>query len=498
MSRTLRNILWIFASIVLAKAIGIVTSLLIPKILGPANYGIWVTMLLILQYAPIASLGTVEALIKQFPYHAARGEIEEARGIEEGVFGSIIVGSVLWLLLGLLFPLVMVVQAFQPVFPMMRVMVLAASLGLFSAFFSFRLVAHQRFKLVGLTDTFRSVALFVLLVSFSYAWSLNGSAFGYLASEFIVCMLLAIVSTYACGKIGVKFAPHLLLELIKIGLPITIVWWIYILQTSAGSLISMTFLGKTATGYLGLGISASSILVLIPDAVNRVLYPRINEEVGKSSNNKSMERVVITPSRIISLMLALFIGLLLLILPTLYKEFFLKFWPGLLCGQILFLGAFFSCLVRSGANYLIAKDKQALLLRYVLISLVTNVLGNIFLIKIGLGIEGIALGTAFSSVLLTTLVWMSVFRIMGYDNAEQWKALFNLYYPLILTIFLILVIKVLFRGALLESSFLSFLYMGLFLTIFLGISSLVPFYRGCFMEIYHIVKINKLSKVVVE
>jgi O-antigen/teichoic acid export membrane protein len=498
MSRTLSNILWVFSSIVLTKGIGMATSLLIPKILGPANFGIWVTMLLILQYSPILCLGTVEALIKQFPYHAAKGDIIKAQEIEEGVLGSIVIGSVLCLLVGLILPLVMIVQSVQSVLPVMRVMVIVASLSLFSAFFYFRLMAHQHFKLVGLADSFRAIVVFVFLVSFSYAWNLKGSAFGYLLSEFIVCMVLFKISTYACGKIGLKFEPHLLLPLVRVGFPITIVWWIYILQSSACSLIAMAFLGKAATGYLGLGLSITSILVLIPDAINRVLYPKINEEVGKSGNHKTMEQYVITPARIISLLLSLFIGLLLLILATLYNRFFENYWPGLLCGQILLFGAFFSCLVRSGANFLIAKDKQTLVLRYVLISLGTNVLGNILLIKIGFGIEGIAFGTAFSSAILTTLIWMSVYKMMEYDKAEQWKALFNLYSPYILTIFLICLMQLLFNGVLLESNALSFLYIGIFLTLFFMISYFIPSCRRLFLEICHNVKINMLSKVAVE
>jgi O-antigen/teichoic acid export membrane protein len=493
MNRIIRNILWVSISITVSKGIGMATSFVMPKLLGPDNFGIWVTMLLIVQYAPIACLGTGESLVRMFPYYSARRDFGKTREIENGVFGSVVIASVLFLLLSLLFLFIINVPDFNVVLPLARVMVLAASVSLFSAFFSLRLVAHQNFKMVGFSEILRSIVTFFILVSFTYAWSLEGSAFGYLSSEIIVCTVLAIFSYFACGEIGIKFSPHLLLWLVRVGLPITMVWWVYILQTTAGSLISINLLGKTSTGYLGLGISISSILVLIPDAVNRVLYPRINEEVGKGSDFKTMERIVIMPSLITSFILALSIGIIVLIMPISYYILFERYLPGLLCGQILIFGAFFNCLVRSGANFLIAKDKQYIVLKFVLIGLGANISCNIILIQTGFGIEGISLGTALSSILVTSMIWISVFRLMGQGKTEQWKSLFNLYSPFLLAIILILILKMVFRGVLVETGPISFLYITLFFALFAAISYFLFDGRRWFEEVYRSVKMTEIA-----
>ncbi len=63
------------------------------------------------------------------------------------------------------------------------------------------------------------------------------------------------MSTKVCGKIGLNFNPRLMGEMIRIGFPITIVMWIFILQSSADRVVSMSMLGAAKTGYYGLGNS---------------------------------------------------------------------------------------------------------------------------------------------------------------------------------------------------------------------------------------------------
>ena len=59
MNKTLTNIIYFFVAIVLAKFIGGFTTIFLAKILQPADYGVWMTMLLIVSYSPIVCFGTV-------------------------------------------------------------------------------------------------------------------------------------------------------------------------------------------------------------------------------------------------------------------------------------------------------------------------------------------------------------------------------------------------------------------------------------------------------
>jgi O-antigen/teichoic acid export membrane protein len=254
--------------------------------------------------------------------------------------------------------------------------------------------------------------------------------------------------------------------------------------------MSMSMLGEAATGYYGLGISLIAPLILIPQAVGQVLYPKINEGIGNNANPKEMRLLVVTSAHALSIFLPAVIGALILIAPAIFHHVFPKYVPGLGSAQILILGSFFICLVRNGVNFLIATDRQYLLLKYVAISLITTVIGNLVLIRLGMGIEGIAISTAFSGALLTSLVWKSVFRGMGCDVRGQWKEIFDLYLPYIVLIALLGVPIMLIPGLLCLTDVGSFWHTAVFLGLYSGLVLLIPPLRQRLKEIYHLAILN--------
>jgi O-antigen/teichoic acid export membrane protein len=118
--------------------------------------------------------------------------------------------------------------------------------------------------------------------------------------------------------------------------------------------------------------------------------------------------------------------------------------------QILLLGAYFVCLIRSGVNYLVAIDKQNTVLMNVLLSLGLNIGLCYVLVKAGFGIEGIAVGLSVSGIVLTTLIWRTVFKELKLFFAQQFRELFYLYLPFIVCC-LWVVCAIMFRHAVLYS-----------------------------------------------
>lgn len=441
MNKTLKNILYVFTAISISKFVGAFTSFLIPKILEPANYGVWVTLMLIVSYAPIIAFGTVEALLRQYPYFIGKGELKQAKDVESGVFSSIILSALLLILAGFSFHLFLKIESFENFLPQIRIMVLASAMGLFSAFFYHRFAAHESFKAYGIIDSTRALLTLLIVVSFSWFWGLKGTVYGFAITEFIMCILLAILSFYICGGVGVNFNRDLIWNAVRIGFPISIVWWVMTLESSMDRLVSAWLLGKTSTGYYGLGLSIVSIIILIPRAVNRVFYPKINEGIGKNLDLKALSFLVIQPGRVFSILLPIIIGILILTIPLIYQFIFPKYYNGLISAQILLFGSFFLCLIGSGVNYLIAKNRQRLLLVIVTICLAINFCGAMIMAKLGFGIEGIAASTAIASMLLATFIWYLVFRDLGYCFREGLREIASLYSPFLLSCLLILLLK---------------------------------------------------------
>lgn len=486
--------LYFLSASVLTKFVATITSFFVARILQPSNFGIWVTILLISSYAPIVCFGTVETLLKQFPYYIGRGELTKAKEVEEGVLGSIVLASILVLAIGFTFNFIVTIDAFNSVLPLVRVMFLATAVSLFSAFLFQRFVARQEFKIVSFLDTTRSVLLFGLLLSFSWLWGISGAALGFLICEVIVCMLSGYLSFRACGKLGININKKLIWNLVKVGFPITIVWWFFMLQASVDRIVSISLLGKTATGLYGLGVSIVSTLILIPQVVGQVLYPKINEAVGRGADKVSLSALVISPVQSISLLLPGLLGILVLILPTIYHLAFPKYIPGLLSAQILIIGSFFLCLVRNGVNYLIATDRQNKLLGYVLLCLMVKIFGNLLFIKLGYDIEGVAIISAISGVLLTTLIWISVFKAMGYQKSERWRRVGDLYLPFLLLLGFGAILVGVAPNILIVNGIPSLGYVIIFIMAFSLTLYLIPPFSTWTQELFGMARVNIIGK----
>lgn len=437
MNLTLRSIIYVFVGVLFAKILSVCTSMYVARTLQPEDYGVWVTLMLIASYAGIAHVGTIEALLKQYPYLKGRGEDAEAQDAERNAMGAITVAAILLVAACLLLPRLAPAASRETYFPLVRLMLATAALSLFSTYFYHRFAAHQEFKMVSITDTTRAVYTAVLLVSLSWCWGVSGTVWGFFLAELLVCLQSAILGRRVCGRIGFDIDRKQIWELIKLGFPITIVWWVCILQQTSDRLITMALLGKVATGYYGLGVSIVFTLVLIPQVVGQVLYPKINDGVGRGLEQEQMEQLIVTPARAFSLLLPLAIGLLIILAPVIYNYLFPTYMRGLMSAQILLAGSYFLCLFKNGANFLIANNRQNLVLWYAASCLVFNVAATFTAVRLGADIEGVALSSALSSALLTTMIWKKVFAVLGHKPAGQLKQLFQLYLPFLLLLVLI-------------------------------------------------------------
>jgi len=493
-NRTLTNILYSFIAVVIAKCFGITQTFFLAKILEPSDYGVWISMLLIISYAPIANFGTIEALLKQFPYFTGKGKLARAKEIEDCVLGSTVLSTILILIIGFTFHFVIKSQSVESLLPLLRVMFVTSALSLLSAYSYYRFPARHNFKIVSIIDTTRAFLSFFLVVSFSWFWGLQGTVLGLLITEVVICVFSGTLSINICGKLGINIDLKTIKNLIWIGFPISLIWWIYIVQTSADRLISIWMLGSKATGYYGLGVALVSIVILLPRSVSRVLYPRVNEKIGETISQQELRGLVIEPAQVLSLLLPLMIGTLILLSPIIYHQLLPKYSHGLVSAQILLAGSFFICLVRIGGNFVIAIDKQSSLLKYFVISLIVNILGNIAFVKLGYNIEGIAISTSFSAALLTSLVWKSVFKNMGYTKIDQWKGILDLYLPFLLSLGLIGFFILFVPDFLVKTGLLSLLHVIIFVTLFLAIVLFIAPFNKRATKIYHLIKVNMRSK----
>jgi O-antigen/teichoic acid export membrane protein len=167
----------------------------------------------------------------------------------------------------------------------------------------------------------------------------------------------------------------------------------------------------------------------------------VNAQVGARASLQDLRESVVMPTSAITLLLPISQTVVFYLLPILYNGFLPKYRSGLECAQILILGAFFVGLIRNGANYLIAVDKQMALMGYVVASVAVNAGASVALARLGFGINGIAFAASGASALLASLIWGRVLVELGYDRKNRLSLLGSFYIPFLGTLFAIAVVR---------------------------------------------------------
>jgi O-antigen/teichoic acid export membrane protein len=483
MKPLLKNTLYFFSGILLSKLIGIANSMLIARILDPYYYGIWSVVILIVSFAPITSLGTGETLIKKVPFYFGKNDLESVRRVENSVLGSVFLAVGFTLLTGFIALIFFRDTIDDNIIIIVRYMIMAVSISYFSTFFYLRFIAYKDFKNTGRLDAVRSALTLIVQVPLAYFYGLSGNALGFLIAEIALLVISSLLNMKMYGRVAINFNIRLMIENIRTGLLITISWLVFALNTTADRIVAISMLGGTATGYYGLGVTITSFIIMMPQALGRVLYPTVSEGYGRSESREKMIGLVLNPTTVLSLVVPVFIGLIVLHMPIVYSQILKKYEPGLVSGQLLVAGVFFASILRNAANFLVAVDEEKKFLLHVLIALTINVAGNIILIKMGLNITGIALSTTISNGYLCVSVWILAFNYLKLDLRSIAMEIAKLLLPFVISIGTIAFYSTLFRDYLKCSSLMTVVYSLIYLATYSTLIALVPTYRNTIAQI---------------
>jgi O-antigen/teichoic acid export membrane protein len=434
----IRSILYFLTAVVFGKVCGFLLSLIIARTLSPADFGVWVTLTLMASYSPILCLGTVETLVKKVPFFLGTGKLSELRHIEGAVLSSVIFASCLSLCFGIVVYLLPPARWLPSDRTNLFLLSGATATSFFSGYFYNRLTAYQNFRLVSLVDVSRSIASFIFVGGCAALFGVRGAVIGFLIQEILVAICAGVFSVRFNGKLQINMDLDAIGSSIKIGLPISLLWWSLTLNSSVDRMVLGAFYGPSAIGCYSIGISLWSLFGLIPMVVGRVLYPKLNQEVGRETSSANMIKVVLTPSVALAVILVNLQIAIFFALPLLYEKIIPKYRDGLHAGQILTLGCFFICLYRNPANYLIAINKERLFFKLIFLTLLFNIVADSTLAALGFGLEGIATGTCVSSSLLTTGLWYHCLRSLGFSVRQTVLTVSRLYLPAVTLLVLIL------------------------------------------------------------
>lgn len=405
-ARVLRDIWSYFKRTLLAQLAMLVGGLVVARVLGPTDYGLWNALQLIAVYGAYASFGLHGAVNREVPIYRGRGDEEKIARMRNASLGATL-GVAALLGGGVLGYALWNGQRLDPNL-LMGVLFMAGIVGLqqFSEFFDVLFRSANDFATVGRLRLYRTLTEMALAVALVSALSFVGRL---LAAAVTWVVLIGYAMSRNPFPIRPSWDPGEVGRLIRLGLPLLAVDILYGIVTSVDRLMIARYLDRTALGYYSVGLMAISFLSVVPRVVWEILYPRFGERFGESEDPAALERLVVVPLTGIAMVMALLLGVVVILLPLGVTIALPRYMPGVDAARLLVGGSFFLSLVAGPGNFIhTITPRQTPLLLIFGAGLGLAVAFNGLALSLGYGISGVAVGTSVAYGVMATALLLYV------------------------------------------------------------------------------------------
>jgi len=426
----------------LANLFDFCSAIVLRRLLGPLLMGVFAELMLIFQYTKYYHLGVYEALDREIPYFNgqddhSRVERIKSAGLNFAFFVSLCIG------LGLIIVSIFLKDRLLALgIPFVAALVVIQSVV---TFFIISARTTHKFSVLSRYNFLFSFIGALLTIILVIRFKLTGA----------LCALV-LVNLFALGFfLANGFHVHINMRqdfkevkrLLYIGFPILLYGFIFTTLTSADRFMIIAFLGNVNLGYYSIATMVAGYMILIPNLIYTVLFPRFYEAFGREGGDmQKLKYQFLTPTLIIAYLLPLPIGLAGISLPFIVKYLLPQYAAGLMPSYIMLVAAFFISVLGMSSYVLIALNKQMRMVFIGIFAIAIALVSNYLLVKVlGFGLNGVA-----TSMLLAYFFY-SVF-IIGFAFSRYTKKItgyiklfIELYLPIIFITAVLFLLHSLFK-----------------------------------------------------
>jgi O-antigen/teichoic acid export membrane protein len=411
----LQNIARYSSSKIYQRTIGLLTALIKPKLLTPELYGLWNILALIPLYASYSNLGSYDAMRLRIPYHESRKEHLRSQEIA----GSVLISS---FFLNMLVAVVLIVSFFAVNFDMkVRLGLLAMAIVVMLAWYYennvLLLKAYQNFQLIAWIFILQSTITFFLSIFFIYMMGIYGA---YLASILSLMVVIIVLKAKYSWQQRLYFRWNIFMELMKIGFPIMIYNFSFIIASTSDRIVVSYFLGNEQLGYYGVATLVFGFLLQVPAASREVIEPKLMQSLSAQSQVENLKEYFFRPLINTAYYMSFLVGFVFLVLPVAVPLILPRYSQGILPAQIITLGGYFVAMSYTARAVMVANNWQSRGIILIVLGLIVNIVMNISLIFLGYGLIGVSIATSVSYLVL--FIGLFVYLRHRCDYAyEEWR-----------------------------------------------------------------------------
>lgn len=388
------NTFFTFTRQVLSVLIGVVSVILIARILGPEGQG---------QYTLITLLVTMLFTFLNFgfnvssTYYIGKGKIYDEQTIFKTNVVMVIVLSTASILMGILLIMFLKDVFFSGVsVTFLYVMLLSLPFYFILNFTQSIFLGYQNFNVINIAAIFTQLLTLILTLIFLLGFQMNvlGAVLAFILSHMVSSILLVIIllNKYPLSLKKGTFNKNYVKEAFTYGIKIHISNLISFFNYRADTLLIAYFLTPAAVGIYNVAVNIAERLWIVSQSVSNVLFPKISSmenDDEKDYLTTMLTRNVLVISLIGSIVLVLLCDFLILLLfGSQYKASSLPL-------KILMPGIVFLSVDRILSQDLAGRGKPEMSMYTSIVTIVLNIILNIIFIP-KYGLAGAAFSTSVS------------------------------------------------------------------------------------------------------
>lgn len=377
----------------LSRFVQMFRGIIAARLLGPATYGSWNALLLVLDYGILTQLGLQQGLDQEIPSSLAKDTPADSDRLKRGGVGGMVV---LWLVFAALMLGYVLYKPRRWVegwgVAGVGLMVVAVLLQELIFYHGTLLRSHGRIGAVSVTLSVQAIVGGLAGLALLYPMGAWGLLVGWLIGQVVA---LVYIRVQAAPVAPFSLRPNAgTKQLLVRGFPIFLFLAATTLLKSIDRIMILKYLSVEALGYYSVGLMGVSMLLYLPESIAYVLYPRLIARFTETGDAARTAADMVRPLAVVAWLMPLIIGVVVFWVREMIQLFLPEYEPGVRAVSILLFGTLGLALASIPSFYIMAIHKQVRLVPLALLAVVADVTLILLFLNAGAKVEGVALAVS--------------------------------------------------------------------------------------------------------
>lgn len=390
-----------------------ISGLIVARLIDPKDMGIFITSTIIITYIPILLLGINNGLNRNLPYIIGQGRVEQADTMRNSALSFAIIAS------SIIFILVFAISIYFYFTGQTKLALAFLSTTITAALYPITIMKEVTYRtnndFMKLSRIkFLHVGLALITVLIVYFLSFYGML---IRSAILSVFYLVLLLNSSTQKHLIIFDKGAIRDLMKTGLPIFLVSYIYTIYIGLDRILILKYFGIEAMGLYIPAIQVSIALAILPSSIFQIIYPKMATVYGQTGSINSLKKLAFTPLLYLALGLIPIFGIVAWLVGPFVELVLPKYSQGIPLARWMVLVFYLRCLGGPQDVLTVIGD----MIPYGIFTVLAIILFYavfLFLKNINWGLQAVTASLAFSTLAYNGIISIYVLQLMRKESVS--------------------------------------------------------------------------------